>query len=262
MPAQPYRAPATSVPVSSQVEAYDELTYRCKADDNFARISQQFFQSDKYARALQLFNRNHPRATEALLQEPPYLAGQSVYIPPLRILEKYYGSAIQDLKPLPTIPAPASGGAVPPSGPVGSTSRMPPQLAPASTVASVPTVPPVAMPAAGAPAAPVARTPAMPTGTPAAPAAAAVTASGPSAPPAAIQPAGAWATPNAPRFYRVKTSGGEMYRDIAAKTLNNRDRWGEIYQMNNRQFPPEYPVPPGTMLRLPPDARVSPADAQ
>jgi hypothetical protein len=232
-PSPPYRAPTSSVSVSSQVEAYDELTYRCKADDDFNKISQQFFQSPKYAKALQLFNRNHPRASDALLHDPPNLSGQQVYIPPLRILEKYYGSAIADYKPLPAVaPPPLTPGAAPAPAPgtatpTGSTSGMTPigAAAPAAT-------------------APVNPTPGAPT---------ALT--------GGIQAAGAWTNPNTPKYYRVKNNG-EMYRDIAAKTLNNRERWGEIYQMNNRQFPPEYPVPAGTMLRLPPDARVSPADAQ
>ena len=55
--------------------------------------------------------------------------------------------------------------------------------------------------------------------------------------------------------YRVG-SAGEMYRDIAARTLGNRDRWGDIYTLNGRRFPPEYPVPPNTILRLPADARI------
>ena len=96
----------TAVSVAPQVEAYDELTYRCKPDDTFAKVSQQFFQSDRYARALQMHNRGHPQATEGVLHDPPQLDGQKVFIPPLRILEKNYGSLIPDFKPLPAMAPP------------------------------------------------------------------------------------------------------------------------------------------------------------
>ena len=62
------------------------------------------------------------------------------------------------------------------------------------------------------------------------------------------------ASPINEKMYRVG-SAAETYRDIAARTLGNRDRWNEIAQLN-RRVSPEYPVPPNTILRLPPDARV------
>lgn len=83
-----------------QVDSYDEETYRCKPNDSFRAISTQYYNSDKYAQALWLFNRNHPLATDALRQDPPALQpGQPVYIPPTRILEKYYASTIIEQQP-------------------------------------------------------------------------------------------------------------------------------------------------------------------
>ena len=50
-----------------------------------------------------------------------------------------------------------------------------------------------------------------------------------------------------------------MFRDIAGRTLGNRDRWIDIYKLNGR-FNPEYPLPIGTILRMPSDARVDAGD--
>jgi len=59
------------------------------------------------------------------------------------------------------------------------------------------------------------------------------------------------------RTYRVGASG-EMFRDVARRTLGNADRWTEIYQLNS-SYDPTHTVPAGTELRLPADAHV---DAQ
>jgi hypothetical protein len=86
------------------VESYDESTYTCKADDTFRLISQEYYHTDQYERALILFNRNHPLATNSVRQDPPVLqAGQPVYIPPARILERYYGAPA--LEPAQAAPA-------------------------------------------------------------------------------------------------------------------------------------------------------------
>jgi hypothetical protein len=79
--------------------------------------------------------------------------------------------------------------------------------------------------------------------------------------PLAVAPSATVATP-APasaqeRSYRV-SGNGEMLRDIARRTLGDGDRWAEIYRLNPK-YDPVYPVPAGTELRLPANARV---DAQ
>jgi hypothetical protein len=84
---------------SPQIDTYEEMPYSCQADDDFSKISEQFYNTAKYATALRLFNRNHPKATAALNEESPSLAGETVYIPPTRILEKFYGSSIQEQMP-------------------------------------------------------------------------------------------------------------------------------------------------------------------
>ncbi len=57
--------------------------------------------------------------------------------------------------------------------------------------------------------------------------------------------------------YRVRQAG-EMIPIIARDTLGNSDRWSEIYQLNARSFDPSRPLPVGTVLSMPADARVPP----
>jgi nucleoid-associated protein YgaU len=120
------RAPAAAPPTTTQVDSYDEETYLCKAADTFESISTQFYHSPKYAQALLLFNRAHPRRAAALWNDPPQLQdGQPIYIPPLRILERQYGHTIPDVRPLPPVTIPARPGAA--TGTSLSTPRTGPQ---------------------------------------------------------------------------------------------------------------------------------------
>lgn len=57
--------------------------------------------------------------------------------------------------------------------------------------------------------------------------------------------------------YRVQRTG-EMIPLIARDTLGNSDRWSEIYQLNSRNFDPSRPLPVGTVLAMPADAKVPP----
>jgi hypothetical protein len=176
-------APAPSG--APDVESYDEETYTWRPADSFRAISQGYYHSETYERALLLFNRNHPLATDAVRRDPPVVqAGQPIYIPPARILEKYYASAITEVA----------------------------HLAPAAATETI---------------TPTARI--------------------------APQPV------QEEKRYRVK-NGGEMVLDIARRTLGNSDRWTEIYRLNPR-FDPKDPLPAGSELRLPADARLDPQDA-
>jgi nucleoid-associated protein YgaU len=166
---------------SPDVESYDEETYTWRTSDSFRAISQNYYRSDKYERALQLFNQNHPLATDAVRRDPPVVQpGQPVYIPPARILEKYYATAITEV------------------------ARSAPTTTPENPASSIrPTVN---------------------------------------------------AQPVAPdKRYLVK-AGGEMVLDIARRTLGNADRWTDIYRLNPG-FDPKDPVPAGTELKMPSDAR-------
>jgi hypothetical protein len=192
----PPGAARPAAPVVPEVESYDEETYLCRPNDTFRTISLQFYNADKYERALLLFNRNHPRAAEGVRLEPPVLAvGQPVYIPPMRILEKQYAASIPNLAPLPAAPAPpASPGAAPGPRPAAS--------------APAPTLPPLTT----------------------------------------------WSNPGGEPRYRVGRDG-EKFRDIARQTLNNPDRWWDIWRLNPA-YNPNSAVPAGTLLRLPADARI------
>jgi hypothetical protein len=179
-------------PIATVVESYDEMTVVCKPADTLATISKQYYNTEKYEKALLLFNRNHPRAADSFRQDVPMLRpGDAVYLPPLRILEKQYGSAI-------------------------------PGHTPATT------------PIPGAPA---------PTPAPAA----ATSTSG--------------ASPAGYRSYIVRKEGGEAILDIARRTLGAGDRWYEIGSLNP-QVNPKYPIPVGSVLRLPADARTDTGDNQ
>ncbi len=95
--------PASLTSNEPQVESYDEETYVWQPNDSFRAISQDRYKSDKFERALLLFNRNHPLAKPGIKEEPPKLQpGQEIYIPPTRILEKYYAIGIAaDSSPAP-----------------------------------------------------------------------------------------------------------------------------------------------------------------
>jgi len=53
-------------------------------------------------------------------------------------------------------------------------------------------------------------------------------------------------------------SKGETLREIAARTLNNGERWKEIYHLNP-DLHPDLIVPSGKEVRLPTDAKLDPA---
>lgn len=171
----PGQSPAASAaPLVPQVESYDEETHICRAGESFESISEQHYHTRKYDRALLAFNRNHPRAPDAVRLEPPQVVdGMPVFIPPARILDRQ---------------------ATPASGVVPAAASMPQAAAPSA------------------------------------------------------EPA-----------YRVRRPNEGLW-DIARRTLGSGERWTEIWNLN-RQVVAEQPVPVGTVLRLPPGARVDPADA-
>ncbi|MFN4260078.1 MAG: hypothetical protein ACK4RK_12350 [Gemmataceae bacterium] len=68
-----------------------------------------------------------------------------------------------------------------------------------------------------------------------------------------------WSNPGIAKFYKVG-SANETFRDVARKTLNNPERWMQIYQLNPT-FDPKIPLPIGAELRMPEDAHINPANA-
>jgi hypothetical protein len=236
---------------AAKVDSYDEETYLCKQGDKFEDISTKFYQTDKYAQALLLFNRNHPRAAAAVRQDPPMLAvGQPVYIPPLRVLEKLHATAIPDHAPVnqtgslnstnpdtrsPATPSTNSGAA--PGGPTGS-----------QTTALPDNRNSVATPGTGAGAeSQVGSQYALPLDN--------RNPISPSTGPTTVPPSRAPAQ-SQERIYQVPKNG-ETFWEISRKTLGNPNRWPEIARLNP-QIKPQYSVPGDTKLKMPADARVEP----
>jgi hypothetical protein len=124
----PVSAPTSRAAVLTpqQVDSYDEETYRLKPGDTFTKISTSHYNTDKYAKALERWNVNHPQATESMRADPPQLEpGQPIYIPPAYMLEKRHGSVIPGYKkqadPTPN-EAPRTANASPRAGAVDKSS--------------------------------------------------------------------------------------------------------------------------------------------
>jgi hypothetical protein len=90
---------AASLP---EVKSFTPQTYFCKPEDtSFEAISTRVFGSPKYARALLLYNRDHPLAKDNLLQDNPrLLPNQEIFIPPREYLETRFAASI-DNRPSP-----------------------------------------------------------------------------------------------------------------------------------------------------------------
>jgi nucleoid-associated protein YgaU len=213
------------------VRHFDVQTYRCKPEDqSFSDLSKKFYHSERYAQALLLYNRTHPLVDEGVRHEPPELRpGAPVFIPPLELLEEHHGSAIPGLKPLPQIPASGTvtvGSSSPAPG-LGGSGAIP--VPPAPGPSGLVPVPAVPVPAVAAP-----------------------------TPPANVVPANAWAAAGkAEKVYRVPPGNGEPLYLIARKTLGDGQRWSEIYGLNP-SVRADLPIPPGTVLMMPADARLDP----
>jgi hypothetical protein len=70
-----------------------------------------------------------------------------------------------------------------------------------------------------------------------------------------VIPANAQVAPGGTKQYRVQSPEGEPMYLIAQRTLGDSNRWAEIMRLNPT-VQPERPVPQGTSLVLPGDARV------
>jgi hypothetical protein len=74
--------------------SYDEAIPRVKAGDTFEKLSQTYYGTDRYAQALQQYNRNHPLAQDSL-KDGRLVPGESVIVPAAAKLEESYGSFIR-----------------------------------------------------------------------------------------------------------------------------------------------------------------------
>jgi hypothetical protein len=83
------------------VDSWDERTYTAKSGDTFAAISQSEYKTEDYAKALEMYNRNHPRAGDAMRRDGAIALGDRIYIPPSPVLEKRHADVIVRSKPKP-----------------------------------------------------------------------------------------------------------------------------------------------------------------
>ncbi len=113
--------PTAAALVTPRVGSWDEEIYHCATGDSLGLISQHYYSSDKYSRALLLFNRDRQPASASLQQEPAVLnTGATLYIPPARVLEEKYPDVITG-SPTPKTTATGSS-SYSPATPTSSTS--------------------------------------------------------------------------------------------------------------------------------------------
>ncbi|MCI0639248.1 MAG: hypothetical protein L0Y72_32410 [Gemmataceae bacterium] len=122
------------------VKDYRIDTYFCQPEDTtFEALSQRFFRTSRFARALHQFNREHPLAKDNVRTDNPRLvAGQALFIPPAEFLQSRYQQFIGGESP--AVPL---GSNIPPigkqpDGPVGLKPPVPP--------INTEPVPPISMP--------------------------------------------------------------------------------------------------------------------
>ena len=101
------RPPNPSAPSTPLVDSWDERTYVVRKDDTFAAVSQSFYKTEDYGAALEMYNRNHPRASASLRSKGTLAEGDKIYIPEQRILEKRHADLVKP-KPICAGRAPAT----------------------------------------------------------------------------------------------------------------------------------------------------------
>jgi hypothetical protein len=83
------------------VDSWDERTYVAKTGDSYAAISLSEYKTEDYAKALQMYNQNHPRAGDAMRRDGTMAPGDRIYLPPSPVLEKRHADVIVRSKPKP-----------------------------------------------------------------------------------------------------------------------------------------------------------------
>jgi hypothetical protein len=104
-PVAPTPAPRAVAPTPPNgaplVDSWDERTYVARPGDTFAAISQSEYKTEDYAKALQMYNRNHPRAGDAMRRDGTMSPGDRIYLPPSPVLERRHADVIVRSKPKP-----------------------------------------------------------------------------------------------------------------------------------------------------------------
>lgn len=185
-PGDPFVAAPPRPAPQPKTQSYLEEEHRWQPGDSFRAVSERYYAgSPKYEAALRAYNRDYPLASKAMKQNAANLPpGTTVWVPPVRILERDYAKEIAD--------APLPG-----SGTVAQ---------PASRLVS------------------------------------------PAPPPAA-----------ASTLYKAR--GGETMYEISRRTLSSSDQWFQIHRLNpTLSNDPKLPIPAGTILRMPTNAKIDAAD--
>ncbi len=112
-------APASNAPL---VDSWDERTYVAKPGDTYAVISLSEYKTEDYAKALQMYNQNHPRAGDAMRRDGTMAPGDQIYLPPSPVLEKRHADVIVRSKPKPVTSGTVGGDGF---GPVQADFRTP-----------------------------------------------------------------------------------------------------------------------------------------
>jgi hypothetical protein len=84
--------------LSTQVVSYEEVRRAVRAGDNYESLSKEYYNSEGYAKALQLWNQNHPRASDVMARDGSLVPGEKIFIPPAAQLEQHYAQVITSPK--------------------------------------------------------------------------------------------------------------------------------------------------------------------
>src|SRR5262249_44491544 len=92
--------PATFRPAPPRKGERDDVTpHRCLQEDTWASISKKYLLTDRYAEALQAYNRQSPQASERLKRDGQPAPGDEVFIPPPWKLQEDHGLLIRQEEP-------------------------------------------------------------------------------------------------------------------------------------------------------------------
>lgn len=227
---------------SPNVKVSQVISDTIRAEDtDFDQLSRRLFNTDKYARALLEFNREHPFGPASIKENPPRLQpGMKIFVPSAQHLDESYAKYLNMSAPrpigLPTTPPNNTGTTFNPNpNPVG--------LNPPTNGSNFPARPAnIGQPQ---PLGQAVTNPSTPTFQPNVPS------KNPSNPGTGNpNPAPAVETT---KVYRVPAEGQHII-EIARDTLRDGNRWPEIFRLNPT-IQPAQRIPGGTQLRLPGNAQ-------
>jgi hypothetical protein len=86
------RPAALAAAAPAQVMVYEERAYKWRPGDDWAKVSVLFFQSDRYARALEEHHRRLSAAGQGTTGELTPAAGEQIFVPSANELNERYGT--------------------------------------------------------------------------------------------------------------------------------------------------------------------------